>query len=279
MNMKRFGMVAAALALAAMLGGCSPSKVEPGEVGVIVSTAGSDKGVQMYPAKSGWNWVGPTENLYTFKTFDQNINLGEVSFGDGDGARLTANVGITAYAKPDSAPALFLKYRKDMDDILKVNGLQVLKTAFANEGSKLKVDKIYGEGQEEFLQRIKVRIAEHFEPYGLVVTNLYLLEEFGLPPSIKDGLNAKVLANQLTAQKQNEVDQAIAEADKIREKAKGDKDAEISRAEGQAEAIALIGKAMQDNPQFLELKKVETWDGKLPVYMTSGAVTPIMPLK
>lgn len=279
MNMKRFGMVAAALALGAMLGGCMPTKVEPGEVGVVVSTAGSDKGVQMYPAKSGWNWIGPTENLYTFKTFDQNINLGEVSFGDGDGARLTANVGITAYAKSDAAPALFLKYRKDMDDILKVNGLQVLKTAFANEGSKLKVDKIYGEGQEEFLKRIKLRIAEHFEPYGLVVTNLYLLEELGLPPSIKEGLNAKVLANQLTVQKENEVAQATAEANKVREKAYGDRDAEIARAEGQAQAIETVGAALRKNPETLELKRVETWDGKLPVYMTSGAVTPIMPLK
>lgn len=260
--------------------GCSPSKVQPGEVGVVVSTMGSDKGVNMYPAKSGWNWIGITEDLYTFKTWDQNMNLSEISFGDSDGARITALVGVTAAAEPDSAPKLFLKYRKDMEDIITTNGVQVIKTAFANEASKLKVDQIYGEKQEEFLNRVRERVADHFAPYGLKVTNLYLLQEFGLPPAIKEGLNAKVLANQLTSQKENEKAQATADANKVVEKAKGEKAAAIAIAEGQAEAIALIGQAMASNPLYLELKKVETWKGDVPgTLVTNGSAPTFLPLK
>lgn len=255
-------------------------KVQPGEVGVIVSTMGSDKGVDMKPAKSGWNILGPTENLYSFKTWDQNINLTEISFGDSDGARITAKVGVTASAEADSAPKLFLKYRKDMEDIIGINGVQVIKTAFTNEASKLKVDQIYGEGQERFLQAVQARVAEHFAEFGLRITNLYLLEEFGLPPTIKEALNAKVLANQLTAQKQNEKAQASADADKVRETAYGERDAAIARAEGQAEAIAIIGKAMATNPLYLELKKVETWKGDVPgTLVTNGSAPTFLPLK
>lgn len=279
MHMKRI-IMSGLLALAAIaLTGCGVDKVSPGEVGVIVSTAGSDKGVNMKPAKSGWNFTGPTENLYTFKTFDQNIDLGNVSFGDADGARVTAVVGVTAYAEADAAPKLFLKYRKDLDSIVKTNVVQVLKTAFSNEASKLKVDSIYGAGQEAFLKRVEKRVREHFEPHGLIISNLYLLDNLDLPPDVKAALNKKVLANQLTEQKNNEVAQATAEANKLIEQAKGDKAAAIARAEGQAEAIELVGQAMAKNPLYLELRRVETWDGKVPVYMTSGATTPIMPLK
>lgn len=270
----------AALAIACIgLTGCY-SKVEPGEVGVIVSTMGSDKGVDMKPAKSGWNFIGFTENMYTFKTWDQNINLTEISFGDSDGARITAMVGVTASAEPDAAPKLFLKYRKDMEDIIKTNGVQVIKTAFTNEASKLKVDRIYGEGQEQFLKAVQARVATHFAEFGLRVSNIYLLEELGLPPTIKDALNKKVLANQLTAQKQNEVAQAIAEADKVRETAYGERDAVIARANGQAESIGIIGKAMAANPLYLELKKVEQWKGDVPgTLVTNGSAPTFLPLK
>lgn len=271
----------AALAVACIgLTGCFPNKVAPGEVGVIVSTMGSDKGVDMKPAKSGWNFLGFTEDMYTFKTWDQNINLTEISFGDSDGARISAMVGVTASAQPDAAPKLFLKYRKDMEDIIKTNGVQVIKTAFTNEASKLKVDQIYGEGQEQFLKAVQARVASHFSEFGLTVSNIYLLEELGLPPAIKEALNAKVLANQLTAQKENEKAQATADAAKVIERAKGEKQAAIAVAEGQAEAIALIGKAMANNPLYLELKKVETWKGDVPgTLVTNGSTPTFLPIK
>lgn len=274
--------ISAAVVAVALLGGFAGcmQKVQPGEVGVVVSTMGSDKGVSMYPAKSGWNILGVTENLYTFKTWDQNINLTEISFGDADGARITAMVGVTASAEADAAPKLFLKYRKDMEDIIKTNGVQVIKTAFTNEASKLKVDQIYGEGQEAFLKAVQARVANHFAEFGLRVSNIYLLEELGLPPTIKEALNAKVLANQLTAQKQNEKAQATADADKVREKAKGEADAVREAANAQADAIATIGKAMADNPQYLELKKVETWKGDVPgTLVTNGSAPTFLPLK
>lgn len=271
----------AALAIACIgLTGCFPNKVAPGEVGVIVSTMGSEKGVDMKPAKSGWNFLGFTEDMYTFKTWDQNINLTEISFGDSDGARISAMVGVTASAQPDAAPKLFLKYRKDMEDIIKTNGVQVIKTAFTNEASKLKVDQIYGEGQEQFLKAVQARVASHFSEFGLTVSNIYLLEELGLPPAIKEALNAKVLANQLTAQKENEKAQATADAAKVIERAKGEKAAAIAVAEGQAEAIALIGKAMANNPLYLELKKVETWKGDVPgTLVTNGSTPTFLPIK
>lgn len=271
----------AALAVACIgLTGCFPNKVAPGEVGVIVSTMGSEKGVDMKPAKSGWNFLGFTEDMYTFKTWDQNINLTEISFGDSDGARISAMVGVTASAQPDAAPKLFLKYRKDMEDIIKTNGVQVIKTAFTNEASKLKVDQIYGEGQEQFLKAVQARVASHFSEFGLTVSNIYLLEELGLPPAIKEALNAKVLANQLTAQKENEKAQATADAAKVIERAKGEKQAAIAVAEGQAEAIALIGKAMANNPLYLELKKVETWKGDVPgTLVTNGSTPTFLPIK
>ena len=70
-----------------------------------------------------------------------------------------------------------------------------------------------------------------------------------------------------------------AEAEKARVAAQGEADAQLTRARAEAEAIAIKAKALRDNPDILQLNAIEKWDGKLPVYMTEGAVTPFVTVK
>jgi len=257
----------------------SAERVPMGYTGVVVNMMGSDTGVQPVEEGSGWKFLTPSQELYKFPTFDQNENLGVIAFQDMDGMEITVDLGITIKAAHGAAPELFQTYRKSMDEILRTNVPQVVKTALNNASSKLSAEKIYGEGKEQFFKEVEARVRDEFSKKGLVVTNIYLNGKIGLPEKVVTALNAKIEANQTTARFVNEVAQETAKADKVREQAKGDKDAAISRAEGQAQAIALVGQAMATNPLYLELRKVETWDGKLPTTMIPGSATPFVSVK
>jgi regulator of protease activity HflC (stomatin/prohibitin superfamily) len=271
--MKRIA-AAAMLCLLAITAGCS--KVPAGYTGVIVNLMGSDKGVAPTETSVGYKWLTWNEELFLFPTFNQNINIGVVTFQDKDGMKISTPIGMTLRAKPGSAPLLFQTYRKSMDEIVQVNVPQVIRTAFNNTASKLTAEEIYGPNKERFLKDVEARVRDHFDGKGIVVESLYLNGEIGLPEKVVAALNLKIEATQKTAQRQNEVAQVIAEADKAREEAKGLKDAAVLRAQGEAESLNIRGEALRKNPGVVELNAIEKWDGKLPVYMTSGTATPFI---
>lgn len=248
----------------------SCSKVQSGYTGVVVNLMGNDKGVAPQETGVGYKFLAPSEELYKFPTFNQNEDIGVVAFQDKDGMKISTPIGITLRAKPGSAPLLFQTYRKSMDEILQVNVPQVIRTAFNNAASKLTAEDIYGKNKEQFLADVEARVRDHFADKGIIIESLYLNGEIGLPEKVVIALNAKIEATQKTAQRVNEVEQVKAEADKVRAQALGEKDAAISRAQGEAESINIRGEALRKNPGVVELNAIEKWDGKLPTFMGAG---------
>ncbi|MCF5040069.1 hypothetical protein GIW79_06335 [Pseudomonas sp. PA-7-1E] len=271
--MKRIAAIAM-LCLLAVTAGCS--KVPAGYTGVIVNLMGSDKGVAPTEATVGYKWLTPNEELFLFPTFAQNFNLQQVKFQDRDGMTISAPIGITLRAKPGAAPLLFQTYRKSMDEIIQVNVPQVVRNAFNNAGSKVKASEVYGPGKEAFLKAIETQVQQHFDSKGIVVESLYLNGEIVLPPQVVEALNNSITATQKAQQRENELRQTEAEAAKVRAAAQGDKDAAILKAQGEAESLNIRGEALRKNPGVVELNAIEKWDGKLPVYMTSGSATPFI---
>ena len=264
----------AALYLLAITAGCS--KVPNGFVGVKVNMLGSDKGVQAEAVGPGRYWLTPNEEIFQFPTFTQNFSLGVVTFQTQDGLKVSAPVGVSLYAKPDSAPILFKTFRKGMNEIVEINAAQVIRNQFNTQASLVKVDAVYGRGKADFLKGVEASVREHFERFGIVVDSLYLTGDIVLPPTVTAALNAKVESTQKAEQRANEVSQTIAEADKAREQAKGEADAITTRAIAEAESLNIRGEAMRKNPGVVELNAIEKWNGVLPVYMTGGTATPFI---
>ena len=264
----------AALIMLALTAGCT--KVPNGFVDVKVNMLGSDKGVQADAVGPGRYWLTPNEEIFQFPTFTQNFNLGVVTFQTQDGLKVSAPVGVSLYAKPDSAPILFKTFRKGMNEIVEINAAQVIRNQFNTQASLVKVDSVYGKGKADFLKGVESSVRMYFERYGIVVDSLYLTGDIVLPPTVTAALNAKVESTQKAEQRANEVAQTIAEADKAREQAKGEADAITTRAIAEAESLNIRGEAMRKNPGVVELNAIEKWNGVLPVYMTGGTATPFI---
>jgi len=273
---KKAGVALMAIAMAVSMG-CS--KVPAGHTGVIVNLMGSDKGVALQEASTGYKFLTPNEELFLFPTFNQNFAVGVASFQDRDGMTITAPLGLTIRAKEGAAPTLFKTFRKGMDEIVTVNVPQVLKNELNNAGSKLRAEDVYGPGKEAFIKSIEKKLQDHFEPKGIIVESLYLTGEVGLPGPVKDALNRKIEATQKAQQRENELRQTQAEAAKEVAQAEGTKQAAILRAEGEAQALNIKGKALQNNPGVVELNAIDKWNGVLPQYMGGNSPTPFINVK
>ncbi len=61
--------------------------------------------------------------------------------------------------------------------------------------------------------------------------------------------------------------------------ARADADARIAKAQGDAKAIQVEAEAIRTNPEIINLRAVEKWDGKLPTYTGAGAPLPFIGAK
>lgn len=271
----KLNKIVAALGMCLALAACS--KVPAGNVGVKYHLYGGDKGVDTEELSPGRYWIGYNEDLYLFPTFTQTYTWTkacidgdceneELGFQTSEGLAVTADVGITYHIQKDKATELFEKYRLNVDEITDKYLRNYVRDSMVNNAAAMKVEDVYGTGKTALMNRVQKEVAEKVLPEGIVVEKVYWIGELRLPDTVTRAINAKITATQMTQQRQNEVAQAKAEADKRVETARGAAESVTLIAKAQAEAIDIKGDALSRNPKVIELQAIEKWDGKLPVY-------------
>ncbi|MES2352092.1 MAG: prohibitin family protein [Pseudomonadota bacterium] len=129
--------------------------------------------------------------------------------------------------------------------------------------------------------------------YGAKVINIDM-RNFSFSDDYMKAISAKVTQEQLRmgaenklrtveAEQKQKVAVAEAEASALRAKADGEAYANLKVATAQADALAIQNKALAQNKDVLELRRIEVehvkaerWDGKLPVNMYAGAPMPFL---
>lgn len=271
-----------------MLGLAACSRVESGHVGIKVNLLGDDKGVQQEVLGAGRYWLGLNEELYIFPTFQQNCawTQGEYdgrgcaeSYGDEairfqtvEGLAVKADVGIAFTVQKEAVPQLFQTFRKGIVEISDSYVRRVVQDAFITAASTKKIDFIYGEGKTTLLKEVTEAVKATLLSKGITVDSVFLLSDLIVPQEVTNAVNAKIRATQMAQQRENEVAQARAEADKAREEAKGTADSQLIRAKAEAESIKLRAAALRESSDVATLNAIEKWDGKLPQYMGTQAL-------
>lgn len=265
-------------------------KVPAGNVGVQVYLLGGDKGVDAVAKPVGRTFVGFQQELYLYPTFTQNytwtrewidensdgrrqpseITDESLSFQDKQGLEINADVGIAYNVDPSKATLLFQKYRKGVDEITDTVLRNNVRDALTTETSTMNVEEIYGAGKAGLMERATKRVREQVEPFGIRIEKIYWINSMRLPSGVQAALNAKIEATQKAQQRENEVAQAKAEADKAREEARGVADATLLKAQADAQAIQIRGEALRNNPALVDLTIAEKWNGVLPTQYLGG---------
>lgn len=257
----------------ALLVACN--RIDAGHVGIKVNLYGSDKGVSDITEVTGMVWYNPfTKSVYEIPTFVQNAvyTHDDVEGSDSNEEfRVTTKDGMVArfdlsmnyYTPAENVVKIFKKYRKPIDELEKGVVRTYLREAFNNVSSKYTAEQLY-EQRAAFEKESENRAIEILEKEGFIVEQIVILNEIRLPDDVTKRINNKVKAAQITKQKQEEVQQAIADGRKRVAKAQADSASMIINATAKAEAYRLQKQEL--TPLLIQNKFVDKWDGKLPVY-------------
>ncbi len=103
-----------------------------------------------------------------------------------------------------------------------------------------------------------------------VVTEVISITDFEFSPLFAQAIESKVEAEQKALRAENDLRRIEVEARQREANAIGLANANIAEAKGEAEAIAIINRALAENPNYLEWLKTQAWDGKLPLVVGEG---------
>jgi regulator of protease activity HflC (stomatin/prohibitin superfamily) len=117
--------------------------------------------------------------------------------------------------------------------------------------------------RESVRDEVKVLLHSKLDPRGIVVDEFNIVN-FGFSSAFNSAIEAKVTAEQSALAAKNKLEQIKFEADQ-----------RIAEALGKAEAIRVESNALRSNPQILELRALEKWDGVLP-QVTGAGGTPFI---
>lgn len=266
-------LAVAALAVSSFTG-CS--KVPAGSVGVKVHLLGGEKGVDHEILTPGRYYIGVNEDLFLFPTFQQNYtwtknptegnqNDESISFQSVEGLTINSDIGITYSVDPEKVSLLFQKYRRAEKEITDIFLRNMVRDALNQRASQLKVEDIYGKSKSQLIKDVQADVIGQVKDYGIIIEKIYLIGDFRLPQPIIDSINAKIASTQKAEQRQNEVAQATAEAQKKIEEAKGQK------AANELQASSITPELLEYQKILLQQAWVEKWDGKQPnTLFTSG---------
>lgn len=283
MNFKR-----TAIGLVLLLSVTACTYVPAGNVGIKVNMLGGDKGVDSEVVGPGKYWLGINEQMYIFPTFMQNYvwtkdpaegspNDESISFQTVDGMTANADIGISYTLNPDKVSNIFQTYRRGVDEITDTFLRNMVRDALVNEASNKPIEYVYGAGKAELIDAVQVDVAAQVEPIGIKIDKIYWIGDIRLPQTVIDSINAKNAATQMAQQRQNEVAQAKAEADKKIEDARGVAESILKVAEAQAKANKILSESL--TVEFVQYEALQKWNGVLPTSVLSDLVTPMLNIK
>jgi len=127
--------------------------------------------------------------------------------------------------------------------------------------------------RQEVKDKIEELINQRLVPVGVVIDQVNITN-FKFSKEFDAAIEQKVKAEQEALRAKEELEKTKIQAQQEEARAQGAKAAALLRAEGEAKAIDIRGEALRRNPEVLELRKIETWNGVMPTTLiTDGGST------
>jgi len=301
-GMSGFGLRLFALLLVLLLGAVvllnivRVTRVGAGYVGIEINLAGSQRGAQEIPIRTGWVFYSPLKSqIVEFPTFVQNVkwtadvNEGhplneEIVFNSKEGQEVRADVSLSYAIDSGKVPDFYVKYRTDdlerfTHGILK----DIVRNSLNEMASTYTLEDIYGENKARFLTETRQRIQGQVEPVGVQIQQFGFIGKPRFTAAIEQAITQKTQAITDAERARNQLAVTQAEMAKTVAEAEGQARSAIERARGEAESNRLRQASI--TPQLLEWKRLENqralidrWNGELPRTVLSDKAGLMMPL-
>ncbi|MFI4975651.1 MAG: SPFH domain-containing protein [Caulobacterales bacterium] len=269
--MRKFLLIAcAAVALAAC------GQVRPGHVGIKVNQYGSGAGVSSEALGVGTYFTPFGTTIEEYPVFTQTYTYTasstegsaaneEFTFQDKNGLNIESDIAVSYSVNPDLAPKLYSKFRTDANGLVAGQIRNAIRNSLNDRASQLGVEEIYGTKKQQLLSDVQSDVANYFRPYGLNIEKLFYAGTIRLPQQVRDQINQRIANEQAALAAQANVATATANAQ-----------AKIEQAKGDAEANRLIAESIRTNPEIVQLRAIEKWNGVLPTYTGGQGAMPFI---
>jgi regulator of protease activity HflC (stomatin/prohibitin superfamily) len=277
-----------AILLAAIFAAGCATRIGPGNVGIKVDLAGSQRGVEDLPIRTGWVFYNPAgSKVVEYPTFVQtakwthDLNEGrpineELSFNTLQGLTVYGDISLSYHLDPAKVPAFYVKFRSDDIDQFTHGFLRnVARDSMNRVAANYTVEEIMGEKKPEMEQRSREELQSEVKDIGVVIEQFGFIGSPRPPESVVAAINAAQQAKYIAQQKQNELLQSQADAAKQVAAAEGQAKSQIAIAQGEAESNRL--RAASISPQIIEWQKlavtdrwIARWNGSMPQVEAGG---------
>src|ERR1700683_24417 len=210
MQIRKFiPLVVPIILVAFFFAGCA-TRIGPGRVGIKVDLAGTQRGVEDLPIRTGWvfyNFLSSTiveypTSIQTAK-WTKDLNEGsptneEMSFNTKDGLTVYGDLSVSYHLEAAKVPAFYVKFRNDNIEQFTHGFLRnVARDAINRTGSQYTVQEIMGEKKSELEIDSRKDLQQQVTDIGVVIDQFGFI---GSPPHPAAGVGA-INTNTQAAQK------------------------------------------------------------------------------
>lgn len=230
------------------------TRIDAGHEGILINQYGDDKGVQDVALVTGRVWYNPwTKDVDQVALFVQTMDYEAFTVNAKDGSVFTVDPTISVRVIKGSSPSIYMKYRKDVEEILQTTIYNYTKDAFRIQFNKYTTDDIISK-REQFEDQVQKYLVSQLEKEGFHLEQL--TSGLKYPKVIVDAIDNKNRAVQRAMEVENQLKTAEAQA-------------KIKIVEAQAEATANELRQRTLTPLLVTQQFIEKWDGKTPLYGSS----------
>lgn len=225
--------------------------IDAGERGILLTWGNPD----MNPKTEGIHFKIPIAQSIVKMEIKTQKYEADASASSKDLQTVTSKIATNYRLESSSVPTLFKEVGIDYQGrVIQPLEQEVVKAVTARYTAEELITK-----REEVRQEIKVALHDRLLPRGIIVEEVSIID-FDFSESFNQAIEEKVTAEQNALTAKNKLEQIKYEADQA-----------IISARGKAEAQRIEGEALRANPEVIELRAIEKWDGRLPT-ITGGAI-------
>lgn len=240
------------LALTALLQSCT--RIDAGYEGVKIKQYGTGKGVQNTSLVTGRVWYNPfTEDVLEFPLFVQTADYQAFYVNAKDGSQFIVDPTISYSVIPGKSPHIYVKYRKDMEEVTKTTMYNYVKDAYRMQFNQYTTEELIS-NRQRFENAVQNSLDELFKKDGFKLEAL--TSGLGYPDAIVKAVDAKNSAIQDAMRAQNQLQRDSIEAQR-----------KIIIAESEKRANELKQQSL--TPMLIQQQFIEKWDGKSSLYGNS----------
>lgn len=227
--------------------------VSAGHVGV-QTTMGS---VNMEVFREGVHFVNPISQVREVEVRVVKATLEKSQAGTKDLQVVHTDVVVNYRIDGTKAPHIYKEFGLDLQDKILMPAMnEAFKAVTAHYNSEELITK-----RDAVSNAINEELQAKVLQYGLTISSISLVN-FGFSTEYQNAIEQKVISTQATLKAEQDLKRIQVEAQQ-----------NIAKAEGEAKAIAIQAQAINASggAEYVHLKAIQKWDGKLPTTM-SGVV-------